>query len=63
MESLVDAETVPCIFIQDNPTFDALRSSLGLPGSTSSHGTRESGTSGQHALQVGCCLGALCSVW
>lgn len=30
---MLEKEAVRCIFIQDNPTFDSLRSSLGLPPS------------------------------
>ncbi|KAK9909303.1 hypothetical protein WJX75_000201 [Coccomyxa subellipsoidea] len=33
VHSLLDKEAVRCIFIQDNPTFDSLRTSLGLPPS------------------------------
>ncbi|EIE24561.1 hypothetical protein COCSUDRAFT_61991 [Coccomyxa subellipsoidea C-169] len=33
VHSLLEKEAVRCIFIQDNPTFDSLRSSLGLPPS------------------------------
>lgn len=33
VQNLLDKEAVRCIFIQDNPTFDSLRSSLGLPRS------------------------------
>lgn len=52
VESLVSKEAVPCIFIQDNPTFDALRSSLGLrPSAPSTDG--HSSSSQQHSLQVG----------
>lgn len=33
VHSLLEKEAVRCIFIQDNPTFDSLRTSLGLPPS------------------------------
>lgn len=37
VRGLLEKEAVSCIFIQDNPTFDSLRSSLGLPRCQPAH--------------------------